>query len=104
MLYEVITIAGEVALVTGAASGMGRATARLFADEGAKLLLLDLNEAALENLAEEIRAAGARVFARALDIADAAALGAAIEQGALELGGLDIVVNNAGMPSGLPVA
>ena len=97
------SIAGEVALITGAASGMGRATARLFADEGARLLLLDLEAAPLEKLAEQIRGAGGCVFARALDVSHVAALERAIAEGAAELGGLDIVVNNAGMPSGLPV-
>jgi 3-oxoacyl-[acyl-carrier protein] reductase len=97
------SISGEVALVTGAASGMGRATALLFADEGAKLALVDLDGAALEKLAAEIRAAGGEVVAQALDISDTPALSAAIERAAATLGGLDIGVNNAGMPAGLPV-
>jgi 3-oxoacyl-[acyl-carrier protein] reductase len=97
------SISGEVALITGAASGMGRATALLFADEGARLALLDLDSGALGKVADEIRGAGGKVFARALDISDEASLAAAIEAAAGELGGIDIVVNNAGMPSGLPV-
>jgi 3-oxoacyl-[acyl-carrier protein] reductase len=97
------SIAGEVALVTGAASGMGRAIARLFADEGAKLLLIDVDAAALDKVAAEIRAAGGEVVDRALDIADVAALGSAVEAGAVRLGGLDIAVNNAGMPAGLAI-
>src|SRR5262245_6019841 len=91
------SIAGEAALITGSASGMGRATALLFADEGAKLALFDLDAAALEKVAAEIRAAGGEVFAQALDISDTAGLSAAIEGAASRLGGLDIVVNNAGM-------
>jgi 3-oxoacyl-[acyl-carrier protein] reductase len=97
------SITGEVALITGAASGMGRATALLFADEGAKLALLDLDAGALGKVADEVRGAGGKVFARALDISDSAALAAAIEAAAGELGGIDIAINNAGMPSGLPV-
>ena len=97
------SIAGEAALVTGAASGMGRATALLFADEGAKLALFDLDAAALEKVAGEIRSAGGEVFAQAFDLADAAALAVAVEAAAAHLGGLDIVVNNAGIPSGLPI-
>jgi 3-oxoacyl-[acyl-carrier protein] reductase len=49
------SIAGSVAIVTGAASGMGRSTARVFVDEGARLALLDINGEALQVLAEEIR-------------------------------------------------
>ena len=56
------SIAGSVAIITGAASGMGRATAHLFADEGARLGLLDVNAQGLEAVAEEIRAAGGEVL------------------------------------------
>jgi 3-oxoacyl-[acyl-carrier protein] reductase len=97
------SIAGETAFVTGAASGMGRATALLFADEGAKLGLVDIDAPALEKLAEELRARGTRVFARALDVSDAKAVHDAVKACAGELGGLDIVVNNAGMGSGAPI-
>ncbi|MCZ6890131.1 MAG: SDR family NAD(P)-dependent oxidoreductase, partial [Gammaproteobacteria bacterium] len=52
------SIEGKVAIVTGAASGMGRATARLFADEGAKVAVTDINAEPLEKVAAEIEAAG----------------------------------------------
>lgn len=56
------SIAGKVALVTGAASGMGRATAHLFADEGAKVALLDRNEKGVTTVVGEILAAGGVAF------------------------------------------
>ena len=56
------SVSGKVALITGAASGIGSATAKLFADEGAKLALLDINAEALEKLAGEIREAGTEVL------------------------------------------
>ncbi|MEM8562679.1 MAG: SDR family NAD(P)-dependent oxidoreductase, partial [Pseudomonadota bacterium] len=56
------SITGNVAVITGAASGMGKATARLFADEGARLAVVDIDEAGLQTLAEELTAAGADVL------------------------------------------
>ena len=91
------SIAGSVALVTGAASGMGRATAYLFADEGAKLVLIDINPAGLEQVAADIRGAGGDAFAVVADCADQAALTDAVTRGAEYFGRLDIVVNNAGL-------
>ena len=57
------SIAGSVAIVTGAASGMGRATAHLFADEGVRLAILDVNADGLAAVADECRSAGAEVLA-----------------------------------------
>ena len=54
------SISGSVAVVTGAASGMGRATAHLFGDEGARVALLDVNNAALEKVHEEMKRRGIR--------------------------------------------
>ena len=64
------SIDGSVAIVTGAASGMGRATAHLFADEGARLAIFDINEAALEAVAEEVRSVGAEVLTLLVDLRD----------------------------------
>jgi 3-oxoacyl-[acyl-carrier protein] reductase len=90
------SIAGNVAIVTGAASGMGRATAHLFADEGAKVAIIDINEEGLESVAEEMRAIGAQVYCVAVDLSDREAVEQAITNIAAHFGGIDILVNNAG--------
>lgn len=91
------SIQGSIAIVTGAGSGMGRATARLFADEGARLGLLDINAEALEQVADEIRAAGNEVFTVTVDLADRQKVVASVETVAEHFGGIDILVNNAGL-------
>ncbi|GAB5453428.1 MAG: SDR family NAD(P)-dependent oxidoreductase [Halioglobus sp.] len=90
------SIEGSVAIVTGAASGMGRATAHLFADEGAKVAIIDLNADGLAQVAAEITSAGGEVLPLTVDLADRAAVTAAIEQVAQHFGAIDILVNNAG--------
>ena len=90
------SIRGNVAIVTGAASGMGRATAHLFADEGAKVAIIDINEAGLESVAAEMRAVGADVYALVVDLSDRDAVEQAIINIAAHFGGIDILVNNAG--------
>lgn len=74
------SIKGSVAVITGAASGMGRATARLFADEGPRLAIVDINAEALAEAASELREAGAEVLAVTADCARQAEVVAAIEQ------------------------
>ena len=95
------SIKGLTALVTGAASGMGLATARLFALEGANVAITDLHQEACEDAAKEISKAGAKggggLLPLALDVADASAIPKVIDQIAAHFGGLDIIVNNAGL-------
>lgn len=93
------SIAGRVALVTGAASGMGLATARLFAQEGARVVLTDRDQGRCEAAAEAIRAEGVdgEVLPVALDIADAGAIAQGVTQVGAHFGALDILVNNAGI-------
>ena len=64
------SISGSVAVVTGAASGMGRATAHLFGDEGARVALLDVNNAALEKVHEEMNGEGYDSKAWCVDLSD----------------------------------
>ena len=91
------SIRGSVALITGAGSGMGRATAHLFADEGARVAILDVNAAALERVAGEIRGTGGDVLGITADCAQQSQVADAVEQAAAHFGALDILVNNAGL-------
>ena len=88
------SIAGRIAIVTGAASGMGRATAKLFASEGAKVAVTDLDLAACEEVAEQC---GGNARAYALDVSDKDAIAGVVAQIAEDFGGIDILVNNAGI-------
>ena len=92
------SIEGQVALITGAASGMGRAAARLFADEGARVACVDVTDKVGE-VAEEITAAhGAdRAAWWVLDVADAAAIPGVVAEVGERLGPVEILVNNAGI-------
>ena len=94
------SIAGRVALVTGAASGMGRATAHLFADEGAKVAVTDLDPERIERVVGEIREAGGTAAGFPLDVSDAAAIPSVVAEIAAALGPIDILVNNAGIVVG----
>src|SRR5690348_16169103 len=97
------SVAGKTVLVTGAASGMGRATAHLFADEGAKVAVTDLAAAQVQQVVDEITGAGGHAHGWVLDDSDQAAVDRVIGEIVDELGSLDILVNNAGMVSGGPV-
>lgn len=90
------SISGRVAIVTGAASGMGRATARLFAAEGAQVAVVDLDRASCETVAA---ACGPGARAYALDVSDGEAIIRTVAQIAEDFGGIDILVNNAGVSS-----
>jgi 3-oxoacyl-[acyl-carrier protein] reductase len=96
------SIRGRTVLVTGAASGMGRATAMLMADEGARVACVDRAEA-VEEVAEAIDAAGGEATAFVLDVADAAAIVPLVEEVVAAYGGIDILVNNAGVSLPAPI-
>lgn len=88
---------GKVAAITGASSGIGEATARLLAAEGAAVALGARRADRLESLASEIEASGGRAWACEADIADEAQARAFVEGANENLGGLDVLVNNAGV-------
>jgi NAD(P)-dependent dehydrogenase (short-subunit alcohol dehydrogenase family) len=90
---------GIRAIVTGAARGIGAATARRFCEEGARVVLLDRDERAVTAAAAELEAAGHQVHARAGDVSDDAALRRVVDQSAELLGGLDVALANAGILS-----
>lgn len=97
------SVAGKVTVVTGAASGMGRATAGVFADAGAPLILLDRSTDALAEVVDRLRGEGAEVWAAAVDLTQRADLAAAMEQARSEIGSVAILVNNAGVSTLAPV-
>lgn len=88
---------GQVALVTGASQGVGRATALALAAEGAAVGLLARQEEGLRAVAAEITARGGRALPLPADVTDEAAVNAAVARAAREFGGLDIAIANAGM-------
>ncbi len=97
------SVAGKVVLVTGAGSGMGRATAEVFAAEGAHVALTDLAGSPIEEIAAALRAQGHSATAWVLDVSDAAAIRSVVAEIAERLGGLDVLVNNAGVSSFCPI-
>ena len=85
----------RVVLVTGSARGIGAATARRFAQEGASVAIVDLDEAAAASTAEGLGAA--RAIGIGCDVSDSESVSAAVERTVAELGGLHVLVNNAGV-------
>src|SRR4051812_35316716 len=91
------SVKGLTVLVTGAASGMGRATARVFAADGANVAVTDISAEATQAVASEIAASGGAAKAWTLDVTDRYNITAVVNEVAAHFGGLDIVVNNAGI-------
>ncbi len=91
---------GKVALITGASRGIGAATARLFAQEGATVVLASRSEEEMARIVEEIRANGGEAMAVKTDVAEAASVETLIKRTVDAYGRLDIAVNNAGIAGG----
>jgi rhamnulose-1-phosphate aldolase/alcohol dehydrogenase len=99
-------LARRIAVVTGGASGIGRAVAKRLAAEGAHVVVGDVDEAGARRTAEEVTAAagGGRALAVAMDVTSEASVRAAFEEAVLAYGGVDVVVSNAGIAHSAPVA
>ena len=97
------SVAGHVVIVTGAASGMGRATAHLFADEGATVAVTDLEVAGAQAVAYEIVASGGSAQAWSLNVRDTAMVHEVVGDIAERFGHIDVLVNNAGISLPAPI-
>jgi NAD(P)-dependent dehydrogenase (short-subunit alcohol dehydrogenase family) len=96
-MNPIYDFSGQVALVTGAASGMGFATAKAFAKSGAAVILADRNETALNAAAEMLRAEGHDILAVTCDVADEAQAARMVERTVQKFGRVDMAYNNAGI-------
>jgi 3-oxoacyl-[acyl-carrier protein] reductase len=90
-------LSNQIAVVTGAGRGIGRAIALKFAAEGADVVCVSRTAENSEKVANEVRALGRKAWAHAVDVADAASVNAAAEKILVECGKVDILVNNAGV-------
>lgn len=97
------SVSGHRVLVTGAGSGIGRSTAHLFADEGALVAVTDLDGEQANTVAAEITSSGAEARAWKLDVADPEAVDRVVAEVATQLGGIDVLVNNAGVAATAPI-
>ena len=95
------SVSGKVVIVTGAASGMGRATAHLFGDEGAHVAVTDVNP--VDAVVAEMKAAGHVVQGWSLDVGNGADISAKVADIAAHFGGIDILINNAGVSLRVPI-
>jgi 3-oxoacyl-[acyl-carrier protein] reductase len=103
-IREVFGLSGRVAVVTGAASGIGRAVAEVLASAGAKVVVGDLNAAGAEESAAAIREAGGEAVAEVADVSQREQAAALVERASTDWGGLDILCNVAGVPSDGPLS
>ncbi|WP_224241136.1 SDR family NAD(P)-dependent oxidoreductase [Hyalangium gracile] len=97
------SVKGRVAAITGAGSGIGRATAVLLARQGCHVAISDVNEQGLSETAEACRARGVQVRATRVDVAERAAVHAWADEVVRELGAVHIVINNAGVALGATI-
>ena len=93
------SVKGRVAIITGAGSGMGEATAKVFASEGVKVLATDINLEGVKRVSEEIRSAKGECTPLLLDVTDKSAIDNCIEEALRIYNGIDFIINNAGISS-----
>jgi 3-hydroxybutyrate dehydrogenase len=98
-----MTVKDKVALITGAASGIGKEIAIVFAQAGAKVAVADLNKAAADATAAELRASGAQVMGVGMDVTSEEQVNRGVEAAAAEFGGIDILISNAGIQIVQPI-
>src|SRR5690625_723182 len=91
---------GKIAIITGAGSGIGRATAIMFAREGATVVVAELHQHRAEQVVGEITENGGRALAIEIDVTDSAAVNSMVERTVNEFGKVDILINNAGASFG----
>ncbi len=97
------SVADRVVIITGAASGMGRATAHVFADQGARLALLDINAEPLQEGVDEVNADGGEAKGWTIDLSDRDAIAPVVDEIGGQFGKIDVVVNNAGISIPAPL-
>jgi 3-hydroxybutyrate dehydrogenase len=98
-----MSLKDKVAIVTGAASGIGKEIARQFLAEGAKVAIADINITAAQAVAAEFDATGATTFGVAMDVTDEAQVDAGVEAVVAHFGGVDVLVSNAGVQIVAPI-
>lgn len=89
--------AGKVAFITGGSRGIGKGITQQFAEEGAKVALIDINEGALQETAEEFKAKGYDIYTKVADVTQPEEIETAMKEVVSAFGSLDILVNNAGV-------
>jgi 3-oxoacyl-[acyl-carrier protein] reductase len=103
-VFDPFRLSGRVAVLTGAASGIGRASAEVLAAAGASVALGDIDAAGAEKVAKAISGAGGRAVSQRCDVSKRGDLDSLVERGEREFGGVDVMGNIAGIPSDGPLA
>lgn len=99
-LQQMFDVRGKSTIVTGGASGIGRAYAQVMAENGARVCIFDIDEKGLAETVGELAASGAQVWSQTVDVADRAAMAAAFDRVADRHGRIDVVFANAGIDAG----